>query len=51
MHIFSSGVKAFEGQRVAADVAKTGTRVVGATAAAIINPASGVGAAVGKILP
>jgi len=43
-HLHEVSVKAFEGQRISADVAKTGIRVGAAAASAAINPAAAVGA-------
>jgi len=48
-HLHELSVKAFEGQRIGADVGKTGIRAGAATAAAIINPAAGIGSALGAV--
>jgi len=48
-HLHELSVKAFEGQKISADVAKTGIRAGAATAAAIVNPAAGLGSALGAV--
>jgi len=48
-HLHERSVKAFTGQAISADVAKAGVKAAATTAAAIINPASGVGSALSAV--